>query len=81
MTEVVVPFTVAELRAIYARIELINQHFAACCAFSQYETCKYEAEYNGLYDRLRMAGLPEEKCPIDPEPFEEWLRAYAAQGQ
>ena len=72
MTSTPIPFTDTELRAIYARIELIDKHFDACCAF-QLDQCWFASEYNDLYGRLHMAGLPEVRTPIDRSGFDAWL--------
>ncbi len=65
-------FSRAEVEAIYARIELIDAHFAACCAF-QKDSCHFGGEYNGLYGRIHSAGLADWRTPIDREPFDAWL--------
>lgn len=72
MTSTPVPFADTELRAIYARIELIDKHFDACCAF-QMDECHYASEYNSLYERLYSAGLPSVSGPISRQRFEAWL--------
>lgn len=72
MTATPIPFTEEQLRAIYARIQLINRHFDACCAFQQ-DGCRYGDEFNELYGRLHMAGLPEYQDVDEPADFEAWL--------
>lgn len=64
-----IPFTDEQLRAIYERIERIDRHFAGCCAFQQ-DTCRWATEYNELYGRLHLAGLPRVRTPIDRRGFE-----------
>lgn len=65
-------FTEKQLRQIWVRIQLIEQHFAKCCAF-QMDRCHYADEYNEMYGRLHMAGLERWKTPFDNNEFEEWM--------
>jgi hypothetical protein len=59
-----VTFTDEQLREIYDRIELIDQHFERCCGF-QRDYCTYGGEYNKMYDMLHLAGLEEWRTPFD----------------
>lgn len=68
----VVEFTDQQLRQVYDRIELIDQHFERCCAF-QRDSCHYADEYNQLYKILHLAGVPEAKTPFGRPAFEQWL--------
>lgn len=67
-----IPFTDEQLRAIYARIELIDQHFDRCCAFDR-DQCHYGAEHDELYGRLKLAGVPDHMTPFDRAEFEDWM--------
>lgn len=67
-----IPFTDEQLRVIWARIELIDQHFARCCAF-QMDRCHHGDEYNELYGRLHLAGVPQWKTPFDRDEFEAFM--------
>ncbi len=75
MTAEPIPFTEEQLRAIYARIRLIDRHFDGCCAFQQ-EGCHYGDEYDELHGRLHLAGLPEHQDIAGSEDFEEWLAEW-----
>lgn len=81
MTDIVPPdipnsavtrLTRQQLSDIYQRIELIDQHFDRCCAH-QLDKCQYAEEYDRLYGYLVIAGLPEDKTPMQPVDFERWL--------
>lgn len=67
-----IPFTDEQLRAIWARIQLIDQHFERCCAF-QRDGCHYGDESDELYGRLHMAGVEQWKTPFDNDEFEAWM--------
>lgn len=68
----VVELSVAQLRQIYDRVELIDRHFEKCCAF-QMDSCRYGDEYNQLYGYLHLAGLDPAVTPFDRGEFEQWI--------
>ena len=65
-------FTDEQLRAIYDRIELIDQHFEKCCGF-HHDLCRYGEEFDELYKRLILAGMPDHKTPCNRSYFEQWM--------
>jgi hypothetical protein len=69
----VVSLTDDQLRQLYARIELIDRHFAKCCAF-QMDKCHYGDEYDHLYGYLHIAGVNDAITPFGRDKFEEWMR-------
>lgn len=73
----VVDFTDDQLRQVYDRIELIDQHFERCCAF-QKDACHYGDEYDRLYGILDLAGVPKHETPFERDEFERWLSGRGA---
>ncbi len=67
-----VTLTDEQLWQIWQRIELIDAHFEACCAF-QLDKCDYDNEYNELYRYLHLAGVEQWRTPFDRDDFEAWI--------
>lgn len=61
-----------QARAVYARIEAIDAHMDACCAF-QLDACRYGPDLNRAYDVLHLAGLPEHVTLDRRADLEAWL--------
>ncbi len=76
MTDIPVSPPMTHAPIPYTRAQLTEQHFDACCAFQQ-DSCHWADEYNDLYGRLEMAGLPAVITPANRAKFETWLATYA----
>lgn len=61
-----------QLRVVFARIELIDQHQDACCGHER-DVCRYDDDYERLYDVLHLAGVPRWSASFDRAAFEAWL--------
>lgn len=71
----VVHLTSEQMRQIYDRTELIDQHFDRCCAH-HLDKCTYGEEYDKLYEMLVAAGVPEAKTPMSRDAFEAWMAEH-----
>lgn len=64
-----------QLRAVYARVEAVEAHMAACCGTVRFGgRCRYEDDHERLQDVFKLAGAPDERTPLASRAeLEAWL--------